>query len=129
MKQLINIPKEDIDDNPIRNTRELTGMAFPYLLQLFHAGLEKRHGLRLSIQCADDGTFRGVIAAVENLGQPAELGVVAFTNNESIDGILAYFEDSLTYGELRWRPDKYWMEKRNQAPESPLPRKKVAKHL
>ena len=127
--QLINIPKEEPDDNPSHDAGELTRMALPYMLQLFHAGLEGKHGVRISIQCADDGTFKGVISAVANLGQPTELGVVAFTNGESVDGILAYFEDSLTYGELKWRPDKYWAEARIAPPESPKKRVKVAKHL
>lgn len=129
MKQLINIPEEEDHGNPSTNTGELTRMAFPYLLQLFHAGLEKRHGVRLSVQCLDSGAFRGVITAITNLGEPSELGVVAFTNGESIDGILEYFEDSLTFGELKWRPDKYWAQARLEVPKTPRKRQRLPLRL
>jgi len=124
MEQFFNIPDEAHNDNHSRDTSELTELAFPYLLQLFHAGLETRHGQRISIQCTDSGTFRGALTAIKDLGKPTEFGVVAFTNAESFGGILAYFEDGLTYGELKWRPDKYWAEARVAKPEAAQKRQK-----
>jgi len=129
MNQLINVPKEIDDVNENNNTDDLTKITFPYLLQLFHVGLEKRHGIRLSIQCTDNGTFTGFINALIDVGKPTERGIVSYTHNESFDGILAYFEDGLTYGDLKWRIDKYWAEAREKEEKKPVKRVKIPMSL
>lgn len=89
------------------NVTQLTELAIPYILHAFHHGIEGKEIVRLSIQRTPECTYKGVINAIEELDDGVEHGYVSFTRSDTVDGVLAYFEDALAYDEIEWRKDKF----------------------
>ena len=95
---------------------ELFGDLIPYITQGLCKGLSGRSIVGISIQSTSDGTYKGVIRAVIDVGKPTEHGVVSYSTSDYPFGVLEYFENGLSYDDLDWRIDKYY-QRDSQAPK------------
>lgn len=105
----------DQDGTTDNSVKQLAELATPFLIHAFHQGIEGLTVVRLSIQSARDGTFRGTLSGVYNADQRDESGVVAYTRADTVGDVLEFFEFGLAYDDLDWRVDKYHKNSKSTA--------------
>lgn len=86
---------------------ELTELAFPYLIHAFTKGIEGRYVTSITVQRAGVESVKGFIRSVKDMGEPTESGYVAYTESPHVADVFGFFENSLAWGDMPWRTDRY----------------------
>ena len=99
------------------NFDDVLESAFPFLHRALYGWIEGEHINRLSIQFPSDGIIKVAVSGEQTLADGTLTGVVAYASGESLHGIFDFVDDALAYGDLEWRPDKYYVKQSDSRPK------------
>lgn len=81
---------------------------FPNLIHAIHEGHHGRETYCFSVQCLDDGSYRGFIKSRLDVGGDTERGRITFFSGDSLPELLSSFENKVLDPDLIWREDKWY---------------------
>lgn len=107
---MAKIPISEANDSNVNSNytvAELTDLAIPFIISGFDESYEERILTSFTVQPVGDGSFKGLLRSVLNLGEPNESGFIAYTNQNTLSGVFHFFEVGLSYNDIRWTVDKF----------------------